>query len=245
MAVTPEGAALTRDYVRGQLALTKSVITDIQAVWPMLDPKALDASFPRYFTSARAIVLDARHSMESLTSRYYTAFRAAEGATGLEPLVELAQLEAERLLTALVVTGPSAVKTAVRDGVDLDRAMRFGFTAQAGAASRLALDAGRDRLDRSVRADDAALGWHRVTSGKACYFCAMLASRGAVYKTARSAGRDHRYHDHCACTQEPMFSRKSAMTPEAERYRALWDQSTQGKSGAEAVNAFRLALESQ
>lgn len=42
-----------------------------------------------------------------------------------------------------------------------------------------------------------------------CGFCAMLASRGPVYKSSESAGiRADRYHDHCFCTCTPVFTSK-------------------------------------
>nr|DAR17447.1 MAG TPA: minor capsid protein [Caudoviricetes sp.] len=42
-----------------------------------------------------------------------------------------------------------------------------------------------------------------------CGFCAMLASRGPVYKTSESAGiRADRYHDRCFCTCVPVFTSK-------------------------------------
>ena len=47
----------------------------------------------------------------------------------------------------------------------------------------------------------------RVTSGRnTCGFCLMLAGRGAVYHSRRSAGEMNRYHRHCACKVVPCFS---------------------------------------
>ncbi len=244
MAVTTEGATLTGAYRRSQLAVRASVIKSLHAVWPLLDGHSLDASFPRYFAAASAIIRDDRHRSAVLTARYYEHFREAEEIAGLAPSVEIKEISAEQLAASLAVTGPSTVKRQLRLGFTLQQALRFGFAAQAGAASRLALDAGRGALDRYVQTDDTALGWARITSGHACAFCAMLASRGAVYKTRQSAGGGHRYHDHCVCVQEPVFGRNTMMTPSAERYRALWQQSTEGKSGKAAYNAFRSALES-
>lgn len=43
-----------------------------------------------------------------------------------------------------------------------------------------------------------------------CGFCAMLASRGPVYKTSESAGlRVDRFHDHDFCTIVPVFTSKN------------------------------------
>lgn len=61
----------------------------------------------------------------------------------------------------------------------------------------------RDTILENRRRDPSAVGWRRVTSGKSCKFCQMLADRGAVYSadTARFAA-----HTTCHCTAQPVFS---------------------------------------
>lgn len=57
---------------------------------------------------------------------------------------------------------------------------------------------GRDK-DRGVR-------FARVTTGfETCTFCIMLASRGAVYHTRKSAGEFRHFHRHCDCKVAPGF----------------------------------------
>ncbi len=41
--------------------------------------------------------------------------------------------------------------------------------------------------------------WRRVPEAGACDFCLMLATRGAVYRTAQTAGDGNDYHRHCRC----------------------------------------------
>lgn len=56
----------------------------------------------------------------------------------------------------------------------------------------------RDTLANSASASGA--GFARVPSGsETCAFCLMLASRGAVYRSAKTAGDGHRYHGKCDC----------------------------------------------
>ncbi len=55
---------------------------------------------------------------------------------------------------------------------------------------------------RDTFADSAAasgVGWARVPKGKTCAWCRMLASRGAVYSSAASAGESRKYHGDCDC----------------------------------------------
>jgi len=44
--------------------------------------------------------------------------------------------------------------------------------------------------------------WRRAPERGACDFCLMLATRGAVYKTQRTAGDGNKYHRHCRCRAE-------------------------------------------
>lgn len=47
----------------------------------------------------------------------------------------------------------------------------------------------------------------RVTSGRnTCTFCLMLAGRGAVYHSRKSAGELGQYHRHCSCKIVPSYS---------------------------------------
>lgn len=67
----------------------------------------------------------------------------------------------------------------------------------------------------------------------------MLASRGGVY-SRRSV--DFPAHDGCSCSAEPVWSREQE-PPEVLALRRLWEESTAGLSGRDALNAFRRALE--
>ena len=70
----------------------------------------------------------------------------------------------------------------------------------------------RDTITSNLVSDDAAKGWQRVTSGGACRFCRMLASRGAVYRS-ESTGR-FASHPGCHCAARPVWS--DSVGPEAD-----------------------------
>lgn len=55
----------------------------------------------------------------------------------------------------------------------------------------------RETVMGSAVADPGADGWQRVTDGKACGFCTMLADRGTVWRTGESAS--FASHDGCGC----------------------------------------------
>lgn len=93
----------------------------------------------------------------------------------------------------------------------------------AGAAgARHALDGEREQIVEMAKADPRAIGYVRITNGKPCYFCAVLASRGPVYEQDSFKESDamfvgpgtEKVHDHCSCGLRAVFSRNPAETPE-------------------------------
>jgi hypothetical protein len=245
VAITAEGAALTRQHKRQQAAIRAATLRDVLALWPLLNKASIDASAPAYLTAVRALVRDRRRMAALTASAYYAAYRNTEGAeTTYTPLM-FAEIVDEVLETALRVTGPVAFKRAIANGKAVETASSLALVQQVGAVSRLVLDGGRSTLVGNMAKDRQAVGWQRVTDGNPCHFCAMLASRGAVYRDKRTAGFDlsgERYHDSCGCTVEPMFSYDAPLLPSTQKYSELWKSSTAGKSGKDAISAFRAAM---
>ncbi|MEV7925315.1 hypothetical protein [Kitasatospora sp. NPDC088779] len=134
---------------------------------------------------------------------------------------------------------------------DLDQAMGDAGTVAAGAADREALRGGRDLVAAASRTDRRVLGWARVTDDDPCSWCAMLASRGAVYKSRKSAAlKDadnlpvdpedvEKFHAMCHCQTVPVYSRTLLISEAATQYREEWKTVTKGLRGAEAMRAWR------
>jgi hypothetical protein len=127
---------------------------------------------------------------------------------------------------------------------------------------------GRRTILRAVDTDPQMVGWARVQGGKdSCAFCAMLISRGPVYKEAANAGLGadnvsaaeivkqgddklldelmSRWHDNCDCKVVPVYNRAS--WPGREQYleaERIWAAVTGPYKGVEKLNAFRRAYES-
>jgi hypothetical protein len=78
----------------------------------------------------------------------------------------------------------------------------------------------RSTIARSAVASGA--GWARVPNGATCAFCLMLASRGAVYTTARSAGDGRKFHGECDCSV--VLVRDARDYPEHYDPAALYDE---------------------
>ncbi|KUN08597.1 hypothetical protein AQI95_09595 [Streptomyces yokosukanensis] len=133
---------------------------------------------------------------------------------------------------------------------DADRqraeAHRQAGAQQAAAASRVAMNGGRSTTWNHMRRDRRSLGYVRLSrTGTPCGWCAMLISRGPVYKSRESAtfADGDRYHDNCHCYAMPVFSWQQygsselfALSRECE---AQWPKVTRGLSGKAAVSAWR------
>lgn len=107
-----------------------------------------------------------------------------------------------------------------------------------GVASKLVLDQGRDTTIGAVHEDKKATSWARVPEPGCCSFCALLATRGAVYKkdTARFQA-----HNNCRCDAMPVFG-KYVVPDEVKQWQAVYADLPPRLSGKEARNAFRVAL---
>lgn len=241
MATSPTAARLTETHRLAQARLGAQTVRAMLGVWPLLDFDDLDGTEARWVRAALPIVRSQRITSARLAANYLRAFRRLElpGVPDV-PLVLAESIRDIQIAASLHVTGPVAVKTHMRISPIAARAMEIGRTMSAASSMRHALDGGRQTITETVRSDDRALGWARTTSGRACSFCAMLASRGPVY---RDETVHFEAHDHCSCGAEPVYHADAAWPAGAREYQRLWNESTRGLGGAEARNAFRRALE--
>lgn len=110
-------------------------------------------------------------------------------------------------------------------------------------AEKLVMDAARDTTLLNVERDRKARGWARVPERSACWFCAMLATRGAAYRNDRTAS--FRSHDHCRCHAEPVFGEYEP-TAQIREWQALYNDSTGGMHGSKRMQkAFREAYKAK
>lgn len=124
---------------------------------------------------------------------------------------------------------------------------------QSAAAERLVRDGARGTLHNIGGKDKRAIAYARASrSGTPCGWCAMLISRGAVYKSARGASFDSEgdlYHDNCNCYAEPIFTQKQYESDPRfdlnRRYQLLWPKVTKGYGGKDAVAIWRKYIREQ
>lgn len=121
----------------------------------------------------------------------------------------------------------------------------------AGRVDRYAINEGRVLVQELYRRDEKVKLVARGLGPNPCSFCAMLASRGFVYRGTVSAisagGPDsiRRYHDNCHCYPIVRFVDASELPAANSWLQSLWPSVTRGKSGDDARRTWRRWWESE
>ncbi|MBX5463810.1 MAG: hypothetical protein IRZ28_22320, partial [Steroidobacteraceae bacterium] len=168
-----------------------------------------------------------------------------ERVTGVRP----ERLNGDRVDATVRATGIAAFQRAIRAGQPPGRAADTMAATLAGATQELVLEGARELVHDAVLADREAIGWARIIRPGACSWCAMLAGRGAVYRSAETAGRRaskrfvggsmFAWHNHCGCVAVPVFDPDDPALRVADDLYDRWVQATRGRSGKAAIRAFR------
>lgn len=163
-----------------------------------------------------------------VAAEWYMQLRAGAGITSgfvpvLGPTAPLAQLQAGVRYSLSPLFQPQKFI-----GSDV-------LTMLAGFTQRMIADSGRDTIANSTAIETRRTYYQRVPKAGCCAFCALIASRGAAYRSAESAGAvqgrgvdasetagkvggqgkglksrgsqaiGDSYHDHCRCVVVPKF----------------------------------------
>lgn len=209
-----------------------------------------------------------RGRSEALTQLHVVEVRSLvlPAAPPLPDEIAADDLPEEALVASLTATAIAGTLERIGAGQSPEEALDHGGKEAAGAGVRHALNGGRTFSANAIARDPLAVGWYRVTKEGCCSFCAVLASRGAVYKEDSFDRSDPRFegdgdvkvHDHCACTKEPIYRRDQPVADLNRTFEELWkgvaadeDDVAKGRaakvgdkfSGNDALNAFRRRYE--
>jgi hypothetical protein len=239
VARTPEGAQLTTAHRALQGRINAATLRDLLRLWGTVDPRNLRHTVDPFTKAAASLVLNGRRASSTASARYYVAFRQAEGVRGTAVVDPAPAPNPDVVAGVIRGAGLAGIMNAYRRGLKPDEAHANGFVKLAGSASSLVYGGGRATLLGAIQADPQARGFQRVTDGAPCAFCAMIASRGIISKEEAGAGFEA--HGHCGCTAEPAYE-GSPVNAANERFRAAWDEATNGLSGGDALNAFRRSM---
>lgn len=143
---------------------------------------------------------------------------------------------ARSLYSSTAGVAKKQVKQGNRSDGDISRIARDAMQAK---AVKVVQDGGRKAVEDEVNSGrNGAIGYCRVVDPDPCPFCAMLASRGAVYRTDSFEDSnvmftgDGRFkvHDGCGCTMEPVYGRRvSDLPPGSREYAEKWGEIAAGR----------------
>lgn len=225
MAITAAGRSLTQAHARSQAQIRAAVLQQLTRLWPSLDVARLDDTSPAFLQAATSIVLGGRALSARAAALYLEQFRAAEGVRGRAPVVIDRPTPDVRdaIRTSLLVTGPVSIKKAAAQGRFGQAVIASAFGMVAASASRHVQQGGWSTVQETVRQDGQALGWARAASANACAFCAVLASRGPVY---REETADFDAHDGCGCGIEPVYGDNYEWPANSREFREAYEIAT-------------------
>lgn len=221
-ATTAAAASRARAAQQAQAGLGAAIASLLERAWQRVDPERLDETLPTLFRLVEAIVRRYAPASGALASRFYLEQRRAAGIKS--PFsVRLAAAPNTDEINRTVGWATAPLRGEKPD-------LELAKSQLQGAIDRLVLGVGRATIIDNTKRDRQATGWARVPEAGCCSFCALLASRGAVYKEAAA---DFRAHDHCRCHAEPVF-RTAGYEPSAEirEWQALYDLAKGGSAKA-------------
>jgi hypothetical protein len=208
-----------------------ALLQELKQIFGLIDIQDLKGTLPHYEAAVAALVRQYGRASAGIAARFYSQAREeAHVKSVFTPHhAELPSLSEVK----------SNVRWATKSLWSQEPDIKSARTLLDGAVDQMVLGVGRDTIVDNVHRDRDARGWARVPEAGCCAFCAMLATRGAVYKNEQTA--DFQAHDGDRCHVEPIFT---AYEPSAQvrEWQALWSSSTQGHNGKDAINAFRNAL---
>jgi hypothetical protein len=248
MARTAEGARLTAAHRAAQLAARAGNLRELVRLWSVVDPTNLSSTIETFARAAAILAGQGYEHSGVIAARYYSLFRRVEiGAAGTA-VRAAPRATVEALASEIRGAALSGILDARRGGLSVPAASQRGLVRVAGTVGKLILNGGRRTIITAAHTDKQALGWARVTGGSACAFCKMLASRGAVYKSEKSA--EFETHGACGCTSEVVYRgsdgplRSDAYAEEWQRAQAAARSDGTMSSGTSnnALNNYRRYL---
>lgn len=185
-----------RAFQRSKRDLLTLVEADLAKFWRQVDTSTPEAARAQLDLFVPSLVQTYGESAALLAADYYDRLREQSGARG--------RYAARMAEPAPVDQIEGSTRWAVGPLSTADVAQALANMLQ--AAQRLVVQPARQTITLNVDGDPGRPKWARVPTGaKTCAFCLMLASRGAVYDTDRSAGRMHHYHADCDCEPTPIW----------------------------------------
>ena len=145
----------------------------------------------------------------------------------------------EKVAADLATSSGAVMKAEIKRGRTTSQAEDTAAGAVAAKTVKIVLSGGRAVTAEEVRrGGSGCVGYARVVDADPCPFCAMLASRGGVYRSDAFAESNTLFagdgafmvHDGCGCTMEPIYGHPlQNLPPGSEDLAAEWAEIAAGR----------------
>lgn len=242
------------EHQAAQRALLARLAEELGPLWDLIRLGAFATTVPLWIDAVKELLEAFARMSGTLAADYYSEERDLSRARGVF-VPAPAQIPGGK--------ADASLRWATKDlwipGDDnpppIEERLVAAETKAEGAARKIVADVGRDTIADALDEDPEALGWARMTDADPCPFCALLATRGAVYHTEGTAGGsanrnfkgggNYKFHDHCSCTVVPILAGQQWEPPAyVQEWERLYAESTGGAYGTKAkLAAWRKAFE--
>lgn len=214
-------------YAQSNRDIRALVLAALRSYWQRLDHNNAIATRDALLEVVPVLVAQYGEVAASVAAAFYDEARAAAGVSGAftATLADPVDLESVRSDVRWSL-GPLFNRENPDPPVALGRLQQ--------KVDELTLQPGRDTIAHSAGRDPAKARWARVPVGKTCAFCLLLASRGAAYRSAESAGRGRKYHANDDCTPTPFWGNDPY--PDGYNPDALLQQYMEARKAADSGN---------
>lgn len=253
-----DDAASAARWRAAQAGLTTLLLRNLRGLRRLINPARLQATVPTWIEAVTTVVTQYSEIAATLAADFYDGERAAAGVPGsfTVPLADPPPGEQvdESLRWATKDVWPRDEGDATVAQLEpLDVRLDAAMAKSDAVAQKLVADRGRETVRQAVKRDSQAVGYARAAALGSCAFCRLMASRGMVYKTAGTAGRDAndrfsgdasvaKFHNNCHCAILTVFKgQRFELSPHAAEWDRLYREYAQGHSG-EQLRKFRQAL---
>lgn len=257
-STTSDSGARVARWRQAQLGLTTLLLRDLRGLRRLVDPARLQATVPTWIEAVTALAARYSEVAATLAADFYDGERDAAGVSGTFTVPLAGAPPGEQVDASLRWATKDLWPRAEADATDaqlepLDVRLAAAMTKADGATQKLVADRGRATLRQAVDGDPGAVAYARAAALGACSFCKLMASRGAVYANAQTAGRDAndrftgdasvvKFHNNCHCGIVPVFrGQRFELSPQAAEWDRIYREHAQGHPG-DQLRLFRRAL---
>lgn len=184
-------------YAKANRQLRELILRDLRAYWANLDLSNIDKVRPVLEKAVPLLVIRYGEMAATVAADFYDELRSHS----VQPRRYAAVMADPPEVARIQASTRWALGSLLGAAPDPDAALGALET----VADRMALRQGRGTIGRNVHRDPADARWARVPVGGTCDWCLMLASRGAVYMSEKSAGGASEWHGKCDCTPTPIW----------------------------------------